>query len=169
MRYFESLVIGFLIGCTALLVQVFTSVLCEIIFATPLPLYFSTQETTPVIIRTIFIIAAIEEVLRSVFIMKKFDPRIIQRISSKSLIMHGTLLGCGFMLCEFLLALVNPQYTNAAPYLMMWPLIIHTTVSIFLTYMIYTHYFRKALLLCTVLFAIFYHACANIMIFIFLN
>ena len=169
MRYFESLVIGFLIGCTALLVQVFMSVLCEIIFATPLPLHFSTQEAMPVMIRTIFIIAAIEEILRFVFIMKKFNPRIIQRMSPKDLILHGTLLGCGFMLCEFLLTLVNPQYNNTVLYLMIWPLIIHTTVSIFLTYMTYTYYFRKISLLYIILFAIFYHACANIMIFISLN
>lgn len=169
MRYFESLVIGFLIGCTALLAQVFASVFYEIIFATSFPLHFSTQTTMPVMIRTIFVIAAIEEILRFVFIMKKFDPRVIRQISSRDLMTHGALLGCGFMLCEFLLALINPQYINTTLYLMIWPLIIHTTTSIFLTYMIYTHYFRKMLLLCVILFAIFYHACANIMIFISLN
>ena len=168
MRYVESLIIGFLIGCTALLLQVFTSVLFEIVFGITLPLHYSAQSNTVTIFFTIIVIACIEEILRFAFIYKKFNPRITQ-LTSRNLLGLGTLIGCGFALCEILLAVTNSQYTNSSFVLFIWPLLIHVTVSMFLTYASYSHHSHKIILTFAVLSAIIYHASANIMIFMLLN
>ncbi|MFA5986992.1 MAG: hypothetical protein WC819_06630 [Parcubacteria group bacterium] len=167
MRYSESLILGLLTGCTALIVQVFISILGDISSVTLLPQNYDPQNLHATLC-AMLLIATIEETLRFIIAIKKFSIPVEGVTPTQSFLLHGFFLGSGFALCEILLAIAKLQHITISLFLFIWPFLIHIIVSIFAVY-IARNYRKKMIFFCVLLCAIIFHACANFAILITFN
>ncbi|MEA3323098.1 MAG: PrsW family glutamic-type intramembrane protease, partial [Patescibacteria group bacterium] len=100
MKFIETLFLGFLIACAALIAQVFFEVVAEIFFHTEIIIRYSPTDTTQHILMIMVIAATIEEVIRYLFIKKRTSLHIDHSLIDP--ILYGTLLGVGFVTLEII-------------------------------------------------------------------
>ncbi|PID52740.1 MAG: hypothetical protein CR972_00500 [Candidatus Moraniibacteriota bacterium] len=135
-RYFESLFLGPLIACTALIIQVFLSIFAEIFFAYDFTFQNSIQYGISIVFMFFLINALIEEVLRYIIIKKRIIIYTSDSSSLNVIIVHGILLGCGFWLFELFLTYFKTPSLDEITSSLFITLIIHIISSIFLLHFI---------------------------------
>jgi hypothetical protein len=167
MRYSESLILGLLTGCTALIVQVLVSIFGDISSITLLPQNYDPQNLHSAVC-AMLLIATIEETVRFIITIKKFSLPADGVMSAQSFLLHGFFLGSGFALCEILLTIAKLHYITVSLFLFIWPFLIHIIASIFAVY-IARNYRKNLIFFCALLCAIIFHACANFAILVAFN
>lgn len=133
LHYVESFILGFLIACAALILQVFLSVLVEI-SGHELSLPYAALHYFFGVALFFLIIATIEEILRF-FIIKK---RVLTytKDSLRSILAHGSLIGCGFWLFEIILGFIKDPTIFSHPFSVISVLLIHVLTSVLLLFLL---------------------------------
>lgn len=162
LRYVESFLLGFLVACIALILQVFLSVFVEVSGHELTLSYAATYNFFGI---TIFflIIALIEETLRFAVIYKKIYNYDHNTISSLPL--HGLFIGSGFWSFEVILRFFKDPSISHFPFSVLSVLIIHVFASILILYCLKKdHILHNSILL---LLVILLHTYGNVALFFF--
>lgn len=167
-QYIESLILGFLIACVSLLFQVFISVIIEILFDTSTTLHYDPSSSTQMLFASMFVIAVIEELVRTFCIYIKYDPKKTS-LTHKQIFGYGILLGFGFFLCEIALALINPQIKGPMSMILLSPMFLHIFLSMWILYVSHAYHMRKIIIFLMFFTAVIIHACANILMYLIMN
>jgi len=133
MKFIETFFLGILIACTALIAQVFITVIAELFFRTTFVFQYLSTDTLNYVVLLMLIAASIEELLRYLIIKKRTSLHITNGLS---IFIYGTLLGIGFTSFETLLALFSNTIFISKLFMIIPVLIIHITLSIFLLFFI---------------------------------
>ncbi len=133
MRFIETLFLGIIIACTALIAQVFVTVIAELFFRTNITFQYLPTDPVWHIGLVMIIAASIEESLRYLIIKKRTSQHINNILS---IFTHGSLLGSGFASFEMFLTLLNHTVSVSNMYMIISVFIIHIALSIFLLYFI---------------------------------
>ncbi len=133
MKFIETLFLGILIACTALIAQVFVTVIAELFFRTDITFQYLPTDSIWHIGLIMIIAASIEENLRYLIIKKRTSQHINNILS---IFIHGSLLGIGFASFEMILALLSQSISTLAISMIISVFTIHITLSIFLLYFI---------------------------------
>ncbi len=162
MKYIESIIWGFIIALTALILEVF----CEIIIKDILGFSSFTFQYTELIfsfsLLIIILVATIEEGLKFII----FYKRILLYTTEKSLTLHGALLGSGFALTEIILAHYK---TNDLSLIPLWSIITVSLTHIILGILLIHGIARiqKQYIIVLIISIILLHTGANIAILFF--
>ncbi|HIP50382.1 MAG TPA: hypothetical protein EYG99_02945 [Candidatus Pacebacteria bacterium] len=133
MKFIETLFLGILVACTALIAQVFITVIAELFFRTSLTFQYSFTDSLYHVGLLMAIAASIEEVLRYIIIKK----RTIHHVSGiSSIFVYGSLLGIGFASFEMFLALLGHTISIHDMFMIIPVFAVHITLSIFLLFFI---------------------------------
>jgi len=133
MKFIETLFLGMLIACTALIAQVFVTVIAELFFRITFVFQYLPTDTLSHIILLMLAAATIEELLRYLIIKKRTSLH-VSNVSS--VFIYGALLGIGFASFEALLALFDNTISISNLFMFAPVLIIHISLSIFLLFFI---------------------------------
>lgn len=131
MKFVETLFLGTLIACTALIAQVFVTVIAELFFRTTLEFQYLPTDTLYHIGFLMLIAASIEETLRYLIIKKRTSQHVSDILS---VLIHGSLLGIGFASFEMILALLGHTISISELFMIAPVFAIHITLSIFLLF-----------------------------------
>lgn len=125
MKYIESLIWGFIVALTALILEVFCEIILKDILGFSTFTFQYAELTFPLSLLIILLVATIEESLKFII----FYKRILLYVTEKSLTLHGALLGSGFALTEIILAYYK---TNDLSIIPLWSIITVTLTHILL-------------------------------------
>ena len=164
MKFIETLFLGVLIACTALIAQVFVTVIAELFFRTDVTFQYLPTDSIQHIGFIMIIAASIEEGLRYLIIKKRTSQH-INDISS--IFIHGLLLGIGFASFEMFLASLGQAISTSDISMIISVFAIHIVLSIFLLYFI--KFKNKIITELPFLFiSIIFHTLSNLVLFYFL-
>lgn len=165
MKYLESLIWGFIVALTALILEAFCEIIIKDILGFSAFTFQYTELIFPFSILIIFLVATIEESLKFTILWK----RTLLYATEKNLTLHGGLLGSGFAFTELILF----YYKNNHSLLMIsiWQIIVvfltHIILGILLIYSISK--IPKKYIFIPLMFTIILHAGINIVILSFLR
>ncbi len=161
MKFIETLFLGFLIACAALIAQVFFEVIAEIFFHTEIIIRYSPTDTTQHILFIMLIAATIEESIRYLFIKKRTSIHI--QNSFRESVIYGILLGTGFVTLEIIFGFFSGIILTAPIISIISVASIHILLSIFLLY-VTTHKRTVAQDIPFIIIAILLHVCGNFLL-----
>ncbi len=125
MKYIESLIWGFIIALTALILEAFCEIMLKDILGFSTFTFQYTELIFPFSLLVIILVATIEEGLKFIIFWK----RILLYAAEKSLTLHGALLGSGFAITEIILAYYKTSDLTLIPF---WSIITVTLTHIIL-------------------------------------
>lgn len=155
--------LGLLTAIIAFIGLITVDIVNDIFFQSPLQLQYSTEQTILGILYAMIIVATIEEGTRFLMITKSIHTIGIGD-SLHQRVINGIFFGCGFMVLEAGFALLNPALSLTPVYFLLFPLMIHLSLSIvfYSLLTVFRQFLLRLFLLCV---AIIVHAGANFVIF----
>ncbi len=165
MKFIETFFWGAFIACTALIAQVFVTVISEIFFKTTLTFQYLLTDTIIHVSLLMLIAATIEELLRYLIIKKRISIYVSGLLTS---LIYGIALGIGFASFETFLALAGHTISLNILFMMVPIFVIHIILSIFLLFFIKSKV-KPILELHYLIISIVLHTIGNLIIFHFLT
>lgn len=123
MKYIESLIWGFIVALTALILEVLYEIIFKDILGFSAFTFQYAELAFPLSLLIILLVATIEESLKFMIFWK----RILLYAKKQNLTLHGALLGSGFALTEIILA----YYNNTLFLIPLWSI-----ATVFLTHIL---------------------------------
>ncbi|MCK4635370.1 MAG: hypothetical protein KAT32_00750 [Candidatus Moranbacteria bacterium] len=165
MKYIESLIWGFIVALTALILEVFCEIIIKDILGFSAFTFQYTEFAFPLALLIIFLVATIEESLKFTIFWK----RTLLYVTKKNLTLHGGLLGSGFALTELILFYYKNNHSLSM--ISIWQITVvfltHIILGILLIYSLSK--IPKNYIFIMLLFIIILHAGINIVILSFLR